>query len=109
MIYQLYLKQVEAWKERFVFTSEFDARIYNRHTGSIATTEDLLLSRHKDTIELLEAIIKEVEGMKVEIDETRVNKRGHHTNGVHRQIRHNKALDGVLTKLKSEIELIKKS
>lgn len=71
MIYELYKKQVEAWKERFgkdqdgpvIFSGDYQQLQQSgffRHPDY----EAMLSSRHKDTIELIEAIIKEVDGMK---------------------------------------------
>lgn len=75
MIHQLYLKQVEAWKERFpikhiTMKGDFnsDPQTYTeqeiRKTTQKNRVEDLLSSRHKDTIELLEAEIERKRGMR---------------------------------------------
>lgn len=69
MLHQLYQKQVEAWKEDY-------CRKYHRAETLVAghlsngvvepwSAEALLSSRHKDTIELLEAEIERKKQMKV--------------------------------------------
>jgi len=37
-----------------------------------------------------------IESLRKEIDPASVNKRGHHTNGAHRRIKYNNALDDIL-------------
>lgn len=72
MIHQLYKKQVEAWKERFAkkFPSLFELTDYNEKIGEFATERTrsvksfISSSRHKDTIELLEAEIERRKRMK---------------------------------------------
>lgn len=98
MIYQTYQKQVEAWKERFCIKGNPPRWIFGTHLKKDLSDKDLLLSRHKDTIELIEAIIKEVEGMKeggnVYHDEE------------DERYGYNQALSDLLTKLQAEKELL---
>lgn len=41
-------------------------------------------------------LLQKIEGLRLEIDPLSVNKRGHHTNGAHRKIRYNRALDDII-------------
>lgn len=63
MLHQLYQKQVEAWKERFVT----DIGSYQVIDDNFVSPKDLLSSRHKDTIELIEAEIERKRGMRKDI------------------------------------------
>lgn len=51
----------------------------------------------------MKALEKELEGEILEIDPKSVNKRGHHTNGAHRKIRYNKALNLAINKIREFI------
>lgn len=47
-------------------------------------------------------LLSKIEGLRLEIDPLSVNKRGHHTNGAHRKIRYNRALDDVIKLINQE-------
>lgn len=118
MIYQLYKKQVEAWKEELSHTdtcSAFcDGECNQAHThfdeqDCNCIKSKLLLSRHKDTIELIEAIIKEVEGMRKENSAPKwdapKNQRVIYAHS--RRDGYNTALKDLLTKLQASLTLLK--
>lgn len=66
MIHQLYKKQVEAWKEKAGQTLD---DVYT-HEITIAEGVDVLnSSRHKDTIELIEAEIERKRKMRTEVSD----------------------------------------
>lgn len=101
MIYEIYKKQVEAWKERF------DARFYGKPKELPLNVEDLLLSRHKDTIELIEAEIERKKGLRKEIDHEfwsrQINREG-----MRLQEGYNSCLDEDIAYLEEQLKLIKK-
>lgn len=116
MNYPLYKKQVEAWKER---EKEFEIKISNflvaielrKSATSISSGEhsqefvekrleelkQFIRPRHKDTIELLEAIIKEVEGINIPDGLEESYGAGMET-----------MKDDIITTLQAELEIIKK-
>lgn len=64
MIHQLYLKQVEAWKERYLDKNTPSGLNQKDFANFVDLVRDTFSSRHQDTIELLEAEIERKKGMK---------------------------------------------
>lgn len=105
-LHEIYDKQRKSFEKKF----DEDWPSVRSYTGG--TMQNYLLSsRHKDTIELIEAIIKEVEGMKVEGvggdgDGGWVNFKGN-WDEFNEAYGRNQALSDLLTKLQAELTLLK--
>ncbi len=64
----------------------------------LKTYTDRVLTSHNTEL------LQKIEGLRLEIDPLSVNKRGHHTNGAHRKIRYNRALDDIINLINQENE-----
>lgn len=118
MLHKLYQKQVEAWKERFPQFQNFEGALDTKIADDPQARTKLLLSRHKDTIELLEAEIERKRGMKKEYLWAEFNDdTGEHTikeydelsiyGGANVSSGYNKCLDEDIAYLEEQLTLLK--
>lgn len=80
-------------------------KIYEILKWSFEVSNERNIAEHKLNELLIShstELISKIEGLRLEIDPLSVNKRGHHTNGAHRKIRYNRALDDVIKLINQE-------
>lgn len=115
MIHKLYLKQVEAWKEIWDLNFKQKETYLGKGMDELkldAMRTISLSSRHKDTIELLEAEIERKKGLRKEKPKGKCMNLENHLHGSCFECKKidgfNEAIDEDISYLEEQLKLIKK-